>query len=74
MDVIRHVRASGKVNLVGADVVEYAPYLDPTNKDGYTAAALSWKILCWLAECAKQRNGGVNHPTEWEMAFGAVSL
>ena len=73
-DVIRHVRASGKVNLVGADVVEYAPYLDPTNKDGYTAAALSWKILCWLSECAKERNGGKNNPTEWDMAFGSVSL
>ena len=35
-DVLWNVRKSGKVNLVGADVVEYAPYLDPA-KNGEPA-------------------------------------
>ncbi len=73
-DVIRTLRASGKVNLVGADVVEYAPYNDPAKTFGYIAAGLSWKLLCWLAADVKKRNGGVNNPTVWEMALGNVTL
>ena len=63
-----------QVNLVGADVVEYAPQNDPVRTFGYVAAGLSWKILCWLAADVKRRNGGVNHPTEWPMALGNVTL
>lgn len=73
-DVLRTVRASGKVNLVGADVVEYAPQNDPAKTFGYIAAGLSWKLLCWLAADVKKRNGGVNHPTVWDMALGNVTL
>jgi arginase family enzyme len=73
-DVLKLVRMSGKVNLVGADVVEYAPQNDPVRTFGYVAAGLSWKILCWLAADVKRRNGGVNHPTEWPMALGNVTL
>jgi arginase family enzyme len=72
-DVMKMVRASGKVNLVGADVVEYAPGSDPTRSCGYTAAGLSWKILCWLADDMAKRNGE-KRPTVWDMAFGRVSL
>jgi len=72
-DIIRKVRASGKINLVGADVVEYAPYLDPSLGDGYTLAGISWKLLCWLAAETARRNGE-ERPTEWSMAFGKVTL
>jgi len=72
-DIVRKVRASGKVNLVGADVVEYAPYMDPSQGDGYTLAGLSWKLLCWLADVTAARNGE-KRPTEWPQAFGKVSL
>ena len=73
-DVLRLVRASGQVNLVGADVVEYAPYNDPANTFGYIGAGISWKLLCWLAADVKRRNGGVNNPTVWDMALGNVTL
>ncbi len=73
-DVLKLVRMSGKVNLVGADVVEYAPQNDPAKTFGYIAAGLSWKILCWLAADVKRRNGGKNHPTVWDMALGNVTL
>ena len=72
-DVIRHIRASEKVNLVGADVVEYAPQNDPAKTFVYVAAALSWKILCWMAADMAKRNGE-DHPTVWEQAFGSVTL
>ena len=72
-DVLWNVRKSGKVNLVGADVVEYAPYLDPAKTFGYVAAGLSWKILCWLADEERRRNGE-ERPTEWPQAFGNVTL
>jgi arginase family enzyme len=72
-DIVRKVRASGKVDLVGADVVEYAPYLDPSQGDGYTLAGLGWKLLCWLADLTAKRNGE-KRPTEWAQAFGKVSL
>lgn len=73
-DVLREVRLSGKVNLVGADVAEYAPQNDPAKTFGYCAAGLSWKLLIWLAECAKRRNGGVDNPTVWDMSLGNVTL
>jgi arginase family enzyme len=73
-DVLKLVRMSGKVNLVGADVVEYSPQFDPAKTGGYIAAGLSWQILCWLAADVKRRNGGVNNPTVWDMALGNVSL
>ncbi len=72
-DVIRTVRESGKVNLVGADVVEYAPMADPTSKDGYHAVGLSWKIFCWLAAEVARRNGE-KRKTEWPLAMGYASL
>lgn len=72
-DVIRSVRESGKVNLVGADVVEYAPMADPTSKDGYQAVGLSWKIFCWLAAEVARRNGE-KRKTEWPLAMGYASL
>jgi arginase family enzyme len=72
-DVIRYVRQSGKVNLVGADVVEYAPMADLTLKDGYNATGLSWKIFCWLAAETARRNGE-KRKTEWPLAMGYASL
>lgn len=72
-DVIKHVRASGKVNLVGADVVEYAPQNDPAKTGGYIAAGLSWKLLCWLADDMRKRNGE-ERLTVWDTAFGSVTL
>ena len=62
------------MNLVGADVAEYAPQNDPVRQFGYGAAGLSWKLLIWLAECVKKRNGGVDNPTVWDMALGNVTL
>jgi arginase family enzyme len=72
-DVLKEIRKSGRINLVGADVVEYAPALDPTNKDGYQATGLSWKLLCWLAAEERRRNGE-ERPTQWELTMGSVSL
>ena len=72
-DVFREVRASGKVNLVGADVVEYAPFCDPAKTFGYYAAAFGWKLLCWLAVDVARRNGE-RRGTVWPQAFGSVTL
>jgi len=72
-DIIRKVRKSNKVNLVGADVVEYAPYLDPSNADGYILAGISWKLVCWLADLTAKRNGEAR-VTEWPQAFGKASV
>lgn len=72
-DVLKNVRMSGKVNLVGADVVEYAPQNDPVKTFGYVAAGLSWKILCWMAADMAKRNGEAR-PTVWEQAYGSVTL
>ncbi len=71
-DILRTVRKAG-VNLVGADLVEYAPLLDPTKKDGYNLVGLSWRILCWLAAETARRNGE-QRQTEWSQAFGYASL
>jgi arginase family enzyme len=72
-DIVRMVRASGDVDLVGADVVEYAPYLDPSNADGYTLAGISWKLVCWLADEVARRNGE-RRPTEWPEGWGKATL
>ena len=72
-DVFREVRASGKVNLVGADLMEYAPYCDPARTFGYYAAAFGWKFLCWLASDVAKRNGE-RRGTVWPQAFGSVTL
>lgn len=71
-DVMRYVRKAG-VNLVGADVVEYAPQNDPTGRDGYQAAGLSWQLLCWLAGETAKRNKE-HRPTKWDKGFGNVTL
>ncbi|MGI9521851.1 MAG: arginase family protein [Hyphomicrobiaceae bacterium] len=72
-DVFREVRASGKVNLVGADIMEYAPQNDPVRTFGYYAAAFGWKLLCWLAADVARRNGE-RRGTVWQQAFGNVTL
>lgn len=72
-DIIRKVRKTNKVDLVGADVVEYAPYLDPSNADGYILAGISWKLLCWLADLTAKRNGEARC-TEWPQAWGKASV
>ena len=72
-DIMRKLRASGQVNLVGADVVEYAPYMDPSLGDGYTLAGISWKLLCWLADLTAKRNGE-KRQTQWTQGFGKASL
>ena len=72
-DVFREVRASGKVNLVGADIMEYAPQNDPVRTFGYYAAAFGWKLLCWLAADVARRNGE-RRGTVWPQAFGNVTL
>ncbi len=72
-DVLREVRASGKVNLVGADIMEYAPQNDPVRTFGYYAAAFGWKLLCWLASDVARRNGE-RRGTVWPQALGNVTL
>jgi agmatinase/guanidinopropionase len=72
-DVLKHLRLSNRIDLVGADVVEYAPYMDPTLKDGYLAAAYAWFLLRWLATEVSRR-AGEKRLTEWPQGFGAVSL
>jgi arginase family enzyme len=72
-DIIRKVRETNQVNRVGADVVEYAPYLDPSNADGYTLAGISWKLVCWLADLTAKRNGE-KRQTQWPQAFGRATL
>ena len=72
-DVLRTVRASGKVNLVGCDIMEYAPQNDPVRTFGYYATAFGWKMLCWLADDVARRNGE-RRGTVWPMALGNVTL
>ena len=72
-DVLKHLRLSNRIDLVGGDVVEYAPYMDPTLKDGYLAAAYAWFLLRWLATEVSRR-AGEKRLTQWPQGFGAVSL
>ncbi|GAB1620323.1 agmatinase [Agarivorans albus] len=72
-DIIRYLRKHGNINLVGADVVEYTPQHDMSKRDGYIAAGISWKLLCWLADCTAKRNGE-KRKTQWPQAFGKASL
>ncbi|USD19598.1 arginase family protein [Microbulbifer variabilis] len=72
-DIIRYLRKNGDIDLVGADVCEYAPYLDSTHRDAYIACGISWKLLCWLADCVAKRKGE-KQKTEWPLAMGKASL
>jgi len=72
-DVLKHLRLSNRIDLVGADVVEYTPYTDPTLKDGYLAAAYAWFLLRWLATEVSRRNGE-KRLSQWPQGFGHVSL
>jgi guanidinopropionase len=45
------------LDLVGGDVVEVAPPIDPSGNTALVGATLMWEILCPLAEAVAKRNG-----------------
>ena len=52
-EVLRLLRALRGVRLIGADVVEVAPPLDPTGNTALAAATIAYELLCLLAETAR---------------------
>jgi agmatinase/guanidinobutyrase len=68
-DFTRYVHDADKVNFVGADLVEYTPPTDPSEKDGIITAGYSFQLLCWLCEQVAKRNGEWRK-TQWPQAFG----
>jgi guanidinopropionase len=51
------VRALGGLDLVGADLVEVAPPLDPSGLTALAGATLAFEILCLLAQGVAARRG-----------------
>lgn len=49
------IRSLGKLNLVGADLVEVSPPLDPSGVTVLTGANLMWELLCSLAQSLARR-------------------
>ena len=49
------IRSLGKLNLVGADLVEVSPPLDPSGVTVLTGANLLWELLCALAQSFAHR-------------------
>ncbi|NOH28495.1 arginase family protein [Vibrio mediterranei] len=68
-DIFRKLRATKRINLVGADIAEFAPQKNSDEKDALLTVAFGWELLVWLAECRHIREGKKN-PTEWPMSFG----
>ncbi|MCJ2034676.1 agmatinase [Methylobacterium sp. J-068] len=54
-EALRIVRGLGGLDLVGADVVEVAPPLDPSGITALAGATLAFEILCLLAEAVAAR-------------------
>ncbi|WP_163931815.1 arginase family protein [Paraferrimonas sp. SM1919] len=68
-DIFRKLRATKRINLVGADIAEFAPQKNDDEKDALLTAAFGWEFLVWLAECRHIREDKKN-PTKWPMNFG----
>ena len=49
------IRSLGKLNLVGADLVEVSPPLDPSGLTVLTGANIMWELLCALAQSLARR-------------------
>ena len=69
-ELFMKLRETKRINLVGADISEFAPEKNTNEKDGLIAAAFGWELLTWLAECRYYRNGEKANPTTWPMTFG----
>lgn len=52
------VRLLAGVDIVGADLVEVSPPLDPTGVTALTGATMMFELLCVLAEAAAKRRAG----------------
>lgn len=66
-EALHLLRAFRGLDLVGADVVEVAPSLDPTGITALAGAGIAFEILCLLAEreAARQRAGeGMDEGTD----------
>ncbi len=70
-DIIRKIR--DKVNLVGADISEYAPMYDANGRDAIVTCGIAWKIFAWLCTKRAERQGEWRK-TEWPMAMGYASI
>ncbi|MEC5293200.1 arginase family protein [Aurantimonas sp. C2-6-R+9] len=56
------VRLLAGVDIVGADVVEVSPPLDPTGLTALTGATMMFELLCVMAEAAARRARREKHP------------
>ena len=56
-EALRLVRGFRKLDLVGADVVEVSPPLDPTGGTALIGASIAFELLCLLAETHAARHG-----------------
>lgn len=58
-------RALRGKNIVGANVVEYAPAFDPNRAMAANVTHLAFEYLCMLTETKVRLNGGQLKPTQW---------
>lgn len=56
-DAQRMIRGLQGLDIVGADVVEVAPPLDPSGNTAMVGATIMFEILCVLADAVARRNG-----------------
>ncbi|MDR3564059.1 MAG: agmatinase [Negativicutes bacterium] len=55
-EALRIIRGLKGLNLIGGDIVEVAPDLDPTGYTALNAATLMFEMLCVLADARARRN------------------
>ncbi|WP_234497562.1 arginase family protein [Vibrio maritimus] len=56
------------MNLIAADISEYAPSHDTHGRStGFNVAALIFETMCMLADTKYRLNGEVRNPTKWDL-------
>ena len=60
-------RSLAGLNLVTADISEYAPAHDITRANGITVANYGFEILCMLTQTKVRLNGGEFRPTQYPL-------
>jgi arginase family enzyme len=66
-------RAFKGKNLIGADIVEYAPANDPSGATATNVCNLGFEYLCMLVDTKVRLNGGQHRPTRWHHNLSTAS-
>ena len=59
-------RAFHGKNLISANIVEYAPAMDPTGMMAANVSHLAFEYLCMLTATKVRLNGGKHKQTKWK--------